>query len=181
MVWLPGIGKGRGGHGNLYLAEHVIKPAHPLHPDLFLFLHGQVQRNPKVHFLGCLQSMALTVLYHITLQQEVQPRVGEQAVALLTDESLSLFNLLPAVILKDIRPVKPLVRQVFKLIIQGDDTQGPKTLLNFLLELAIPEPGRCKFPSGRLPGGQLCRGPDKGLHVFLRSHIRFFKCPAALK
>ena len=47
MVRFPGIGQGWGGHGNLHTAEHIIKPAHPLHPAILTFLHGQVQEMPR--------------------------------------------------------------------------------------------------------------------------------------
>ena len=52
MVRFSGIGQGWGGHGNLHTAEHIIKPAHPLHPAILTFLHGQVQGNAQIHFLG---------------------------------------------------------------------------------------------------------------------------------
>ena len=52
MVRFSGIGQGWGGHGNRHTAEHIIKPAHPLHPAILTFLHGQVQGNAQIHFLG---------------------------------------------------------------------------------------------------------------------------------
>ena len=52
MIRLPGIGQGGSGHGYLHPAEHIVKPAHPFYPARLIFLHGQVQGNAQIHFLG---------------------------------------------------------------------------------------------------------------------------------
>ena len=52
VIWFSCIGKGWRGHGDLHQAQHIVKPAHPFYPARLIFLHGQVQGNAQIHFLG---------------------------------------------------------------------------------------------------------------------------------
>ena len=65
VIWFSCIGKGWRGHGDLHQAQHIVKPAHPFHAPVPVLLHGQMERNAQIHFLGCLQGVTAVVLDHI--------------------------------------------------------------------------------------------------------------------
>ena len=90
---LSGVGQGGRGHGNLHVAQHIVKTAHPGHAAVRLLLHGQMQGDSQVHLLGRLQRLALVVLDHIALDQQIQAGVGEQLVPLRIQKGLRLPDL----------------------------------------------------------------------------------------
>ncbi len=97
MVRLTRIGEGGSCHSHLHTAEAVIEFPDPDKPVLF-FLHCQVERDAKEHFLGRFQKNMVLRADAVPLEEQIQTCVGEQLIPAVIQKQRRFLNFLPAVL-----------------------------------------------------------------------------------
>ena len=117
MVWLSGIGKGRGCHSNLQGAQHIIEAPHPPIP-VFCFQHSQMHGNPQKHLLGCLQQNLLPVPNHIPAQQQLKTGIVQQIIPLFLYIGFVAKQLFPGVVVQYIAPIQFLLCQILYFVVK---------------------------------------------------------------
>ena len=87
-------------------------------------IHGQMHGNTHKHFLRRFELLMRKVTYRITAQQQVEPAVCKQMIALGNKESLNLVDLFFRVMLKDISTIVSLTREISEFIEECTDFKG---------------------------------------------------------
>ena len=93
MVGLAGIAQRGRGHGDLEAAEHVIEALDPHEALRLILVHGKVERDAEEHLLGALERRMVVRMDHIAMDEQVEPRIGEQLVTIRGHEGGGLVEL----------------------------------------------------------------------------------------
>lgn len=172
VIGLAGVAHGRRGHGDLELAEHVVKTANPFEARLGILVHGKVQGDAKEHLLRALERRVVVGVDHVALNEQIEAGVGEQLVARGLEKRRGPIELSDRIGREDIRPIQALVGEMTNKLAERVDAERAARRYELTAEREPVQACRDELPARRLLARELDCATDQGGHTVRRGGVR---------